>query len=157
MRFFLYVWLALWLVLAKFCVLGLKLFVWQAFWQEKKDRLLDDWKFLWRKNLKIPISLSLKVIAACSFFLCVSMYLVHIQTKFHCPKFKNLFSGRHFNGPHQVQNLLRKVPETWWSSCPGGWRTSSEGGGGPHQVLAIEAIHPMGLFQAQNCFNKELV
>jgi hypothetical protein len=42
MRFFLFVWLALWLVLAKFCVLGLKLFVWQAFWQEKKDSVLDD-------------------------------------------------------------------------------------------------------------------
>jgi hypothetical protein len=92
MRFFLFVWLALWLVLLKLCCPETKIVCLASFLaRKKKDNLLDDGKFLLRKNLKNPISLSLKVTAASSFFLCVSMYLMHILTKFYCPKFKNFF------------------------------------------------------------------
>jgi hypothetical protein len=48
----------------KFAVLTLKLFVWQAFWQEKKRPVARWLKTSVMKNLKTPMSLSLKVIAA---------------------------------------------------------------------------------------------
>ncbi len=119
MRFFLFVWLALWLVLLKFCCPETKI-VWLASFlaRKKKDSLLDDRKFLLRKNLKNPISLSLNVTAACSIFLCVSMYLMHILTKFHCPKFKNFFLTGVYRDPTKfkiysgksLRNLVEFMP-----------------------------------------------
>jgi hypothetical protein len=82
---------------------------------------------------------------------------MHILTKFHYPKFKTFFLTSVLRDPHKVRNSLSKVPEK-----PGGVHAQEAGGhhqkgGEPHQVLARGAIHPMGPFQVQNCFNKELV
>ncbi len=107
-----------------FVVLRLKIDNLASFLARKK-RCFPRWlKISVTKNLKTPISLSLKVKAVCGFFPCVSMYLMHIRT---CG-----FHAQEAGGHHQE-------------------------GGEPHQVLARGAIHPMGPFQTQNCFNKELV
>ncbi len=112
-------------------VLSLKLFVWQAFWQEKKDSLLDDWTFLWWKNLKIPISLSLKVTAAYSFFLVSVCILCIFWPNFIALSLKTFF-WQPFKGTPPSSKFTQESPwETRWSSCPGGWRTSSVGRGTP--------------------------
>ncbi len=106
-----------------FAVLRLKQFVWPALLQEKKRCFARCLNISMTKNLKTPISLSLKAIAAWGSSLCQYVsYAYHDQNAL--PWVENHFSGRLFKGQHQVQNLLSKVP-AW------GWMTSSGGRGTP--------------------------
>jgi hypothetical protein len=129
MRFLLFVWLVLWLVLAKFCCPETKIVYLASFLGEKKDSLQDDWTFLWRKNLKIqyhcpwksqPAVFSLSVCILCIFW--PNFIALSLKT----------FFWQAFKGIPPSSKFTQESPwETWWSSCPGGWRTSSVGRGTP--------------------------
>jgi hypothetical protein len=57
----------------------------------------------------------MKVTATCGFFLCVSMHLLHILTKFHCSKFKTFFLAGILRDPinhseKSMKYLVKSMP-----------------------------------------------
>jgi hypothetical protein len=73
------------------------------------------------------------------------------------PYVKKNYFIQAFKWPHQSMKVTQwSLWGTWWSPCPGTWRTLSGGRGTPPSTTR-GAVHPMNAFQGRNHLIKKTV